>query len=228
MLLGTIINVVTVILGSIIGLTLRSKFPERIQVIIFQGLGLITIFLGVQMALQVENPLILIFSILIGGVIGELLHIERFLEGLGDRVKSRLKIKHSRFTEGLIGTFLLFCIGPMTIVGSLNSGLRNDHTLLLAKATLDGFTAIALSVTYGVGVLFSAIPLFLFQSFLTLSAGYTRGIFSDVVINQLTAVGGILVLGIGLGLLEIKKVKVANFLPALIVVILLTYLLSGR
>lgn len=221
MLLGTLLNVAAVIIGSLLGLFLRDRFPENIQKIVVQGLGLTSIFLGLQMALKATDVLLLIFSVLIGAIIGELLHLELRLEGVGDLVKRRLKIKTTGFTEGLLTAFLLFCVGPMTIIGTINEGLRGDHTLLFTKSLLDGFAAIALAASYGVGVLFSAAPLFLFQAILTVLASFTSGFFSDAIIAQLSGVGGVMVLGLGLKMLGIAKIPVANFLPSLVVAVLL-------
>jgi hypothetical protein len=219
---GTLVNVLTVIVGSTIGLLLRKNFPKNIQAIIFECVGLATLVLGMQMALQVENFLILIFSLILGGILGELIHLQTWMEGWGDILKAKIKAKDARFTEGLITAFLIFCVGSMTIMGALNEGLSGDRELLLIKSILDGFTSIALASVYGLGVLFSIVPLFLLQAGLTLLAVPLQGVLSTVIINQLTAVGGTLILGIGLSLLELKRVKTVNMLPALVVVVALT------
>lgn len=220
--IGTIVNTIAVIFGSLLGLLLHKNLPEKIKAIVFQGIGLCTLVIGMQMALKVENLLVLIFSVLIGGVIGEAIKLDLSFENLSDFLKNRIKSKNEKFTEGLITSFLIFCIGSMTIIGAINEGIKGDRTLLFTKSILDGFTSIALASTYGVGVLFSAVPLFIFQSSLTMLAVQFQNFFSTTIINQLTATGGVLILGIGLNLLDIKKIKVTNLLPALIVVILLT------
>ena len=219
---GSLVNALTVILGSTIGLLLRKKFPENIKAIIFEGVGLGTLVLGMKMAFQVEDFLIFIFSLIFGGIVGELIHLETRMERMGDGLKARLKTQDARFTEGLITAFLIFCVGSMTFVGAINEGLNGDRTLILTKAILDGFTSIALASVYGLGVLLSALPLFIIQASLTLLAAQFQGFFSDLIINQLTAVGGALILGIGLNLLGIKKIKTSNLLPGLLVVIVLT------
>lgn len=221
---GTLINVATVLLGSTLGLLLRRRFPQAIQTIIFQSVGLATLVLGVQMALEGENFLVLIFSLIIGGIVGELLHLDVWVESLATTLKDKIHIGEATFVEGLITAFLLFCVGSMTIVGALNEGLNADRTLLLTKSLLDGFTSIALASVYGVGVLFAVVPLFLVQGGLTLLAGQFQGLFSPLLINGLTAVGGVLILGIGLTLLELKAVKTTNLLPSLVVVVILTLL----
>ena len=222
--IGTLINMGAVFVGSMIGLALGSKLPEKIRLIVFQGLGLVTLLIGMQMALKVINPLILIFSVLIGGIIGESLDIENWLRRVGEFLKKRVHSQNTHFTEGLITAFLIFCVGSMTIVGSLNEGVTGDRSLLLTKSVLDGFTSIALASTYGVGVAFSVIPMLVFQGGLTLFGAQFQTFFTKVLIDQLTATGGILILGIGLNLLDVKKIKVSNLLPALVVAIFLTLL----
>lgn len=176
------------------------------------------------MALRVDNLLILIFSILIGGILGELFHLETRINNLSDRLKTRLGSKETGFTEGLVTAFLIFCIGSMTIVGALNEGLTGDRSLLLTKSVLDGFTSIALASTFGIGVLFSIVPMLFFQGVLTVFAGLFSSFFSETLMNQLTATGGVLILGIGFNLLEIKQIKVVNLLPSLLVICILTLL----
>ncbi|MGC9521662.1 MAG: DUF554 domain-containing protein [Anaerolineae bacterium] len=221
--LGSIVNAITVIVGSTIGLVVSQRLPERIKGIIFQAVGLATLVLAMQMALQVEGDfLVLIFSLIFGGVLGELLKLDTRLEGWGDALKARIQVKNERFTEGLVTAFLIFCVGSMTFVGALNEGLSGDRALIYSKAILDGFTSIVLASVYGVGVLFSVAPLFLVQAGLTLVAAQFQTLFPDILIRQLTAVGGALILGIGLNLLEIKAIKTVNLLPALAVVIILT------
>lgn len=222
---GTFINIAAVLIGGTLGLLLRKSFPQNIKTIVFQGLGLCTLLIGMQMALQVKDPLILIFSILIGGILGELVRLDKRVETLSDALKSKLKFKDQGFTEGLVTAFLIFCIGSMTIVGALNEGISGDKSLLLTKSMLDGFTSIALASTFGVGVLFSVIPMLVFQGGITVFAGLFQNLFSDILLAQLTATGGVLILGIGINLLEIKTIKVINLLPSLLVVLILTSLL---
>lgn len=222
---GSIVNATTVIVGSTIGMLIRKSLPERIKAIIFQAVGLATLVLAMSMALQPEaNFLLLIFSLIFGGIIGEVTKLDERLDAFGDSLKDRIKIKNERFTEGLVTAFLIFCVGSMTFVGALNEGLSGDRTLILSKSILDGFTSIVLASVYGVGVLFSALPLFLVQASLTLLAAQFQTLFPEMLIIQLTAVGGALIFGIGLNLLEIKQIKTVNLLPSLLVVVLLTFL----
>lgn len=224
MLLGTLANAAAIIVGSLIGLLLHRRFPKNIQTIVFQSLGLGAILIGLQMAWHVEAILPVIFSLLIGGVIGEWLRLDDRLENLGNRIKAKVQAKDGRFTEGFVSASLLFCVGAMAVVGSLEAGLRHNHSILFTKALLDGVAAIALSVTYGVGVAFSALPIVLYQGGLTLFASKLQSIASPLMLNQLSGVGGLMIVGIGLGLLDIKKIRLANLMPALLVIIILTLL----
>lgn len=223
--IGTFINVISVLLGTVVGLLLQRNFPPKIKAIVFQGLGLCTVVIGLQMALKTDNPLLLIFSVLMGGILGEGLNLSKRLDQASEGLKQRVG-GNSNFTQGLVTAFLIFCVGSMSIVGSLNEGISGDRSLLLTKSVLDGFTAIALASTYGIGVLFSIIPMLLFQGSLTIFAVNFKDFFTPVLLTQLTATGGILILGIGLTLLEIKKIPVLNLLPSLLVAIILTILFS--
>lgn len=220
--IGTFINVVAVLIGGALGLALNKSLPTRIQQLVFQSLGLCTLLISVQMALQVKDPLVLIFSILIGGILGELFRLDERIELVSNILKKKIGSQDEKFTQGAVTAFLIFCIGSMTIVGALTEGLSGDRSLLLTKAVLDGFTAIALASTYGLGVLLSVIPMLLFQGGLTLFASQFGGLFSQTLLLQLTATGGILILGISLNLLELTKIKVVNLLPALLIAVLLT------
>jgi hypothetical protein len=219
--IGTFVNIATVIVGSGIGLFIREKLPEKYKKIIFQGIGLFTIALGLSMVLPIPNPLIIIFSVLIGGLIGVFLNIEERLDNLSTVIKKKLKLKDSQFNEGLITAFLIFCIGSMTILGAINEGIKGDNSLLITKSVLDGFTSIALSSTFGIGVMFSAIPMLIFQGGLTVLASFLGDFFTESLIQYMACTGGILIVGIGINLLEIKKISVLNLLPSLVIVVIL-------
>jgi len=221
---GTYVNTVAVIIGSLIGVALHRELPERIKKIIFQGIGLVTLFIGVQMALKTSNLAVLFFSILIGAVAGETVDVEKHLERFGNLLKTKFKSEDERFIDGLVTAFLIFCVGSMTIIGAIEDGLNGDPSILIAKSILDGFTSMSLASVFGIGVLFSAIPLFTFQGAITLLAVYSRTFFTETLINELSAVGGILLLGLGIKILEIKEIKVANLLPSLFFVLVLVYL----
>jgi uncharacterized membrane protein YqgA involved in biofilm formation len=223
-MLGTYVNVVAVIIGSIIGVLLHQRFPESIRKIGFQAIGLCVLFLGIIMALKTENFLILIFSMLIGAIIGELMHLDRRIDQFGEFLKARIGSTNDQFSEGLVTAFLIFCIGAMTIIGSIEDGLNNDPSILFAKSLMDGCASIALASTFGIGVLFSAIPLFIFQGGITLLAASSKAFFTEVLITELSAVGGVILMGLSIQLLDLKEIKVVNLLPALIVVIVLVRL----
>ena len=227
---GTFVNVAAILAGSALGLMLRRGLPERIRGIVFQAIGLTTLVLGMQMALGVdsaEHMLQLVFAMLLGGITGEALSLEARLERFSEWLKVRVGIKgEARFTEGLVTAFLIYCIGAMTFVGALNEGLTGDRGLLLIKSVLDGFMSIALASTFGVGVAFSVVPLLIFQVAITLLGVSLGGVFTDPVINQLSAVGGVLILGIGVNLLGLTKLRLINLLPALAYAVIFTLLLG--
>jgi len=220
---GTIVNVIAIFLGCSVGFILKSKFPEKIGKIIMQSLGLASLLIGAQMALKTNNILLVIFSLVIGGVIGEIIGIEEGLEIFGERVKLKFKSNDSseRFVEGFVTASLLYCVGSMAIMGALKEGLSGNPDILYTKSLMDGVTSLAFTAAMGIGVLFSVIPVFLYQGGITLLARLIKDFLSPEIINEMTAVGGILILGIGFGLLEIRKIKIGNLLPAILVVALL-------
>ncbi len=222
MFVGTIVNVLTILVGSIIGIIFKKSIPERITKIIFDSLGLCTIVISLGMILKAENMILIIFSILLGALTGEILKIQEFFDSLGEKLKNFIKSKDESFTEGFVGAFLIFCIGAMTITGCFDEGIRGNSTILITKAILDGFCSIALASTLGIGVAFSIIPLFIFQVSLTLLSRWIEPLLNSFIINQVIATGGILVLAIGFNLLNIKKIKVSNLLPALVYIIILS------
>ena len=224
--IGSLVNAAAIIAGALLGCWLQARFSERIRTVVFQGLGLCTLLIGIQMALKVENILILIFAVLLGEITGELLRLDSLLERLGNRLKKLVGSGNAKFTEGLVTATLIYCIGAMAIVGSLEEGISGDATVLYTKSILDGFASIALAATYGSGVLFSFIPVFLYQGAITIGAGYLQHYFSDVMIAQLTATGGLLILGIGINLLELAEIRLANLLPALLYAVALTALFA--
>jgi len=223
-MLGTLINVGTILLGSAIGLVLHQRLPDKITKIVFQGIGLFTLFLGFTMAAKTSNYLIMIFSIVLGAIIGQLLSIDTALDKFSNRLKTKIGSKNDKFSEGLMTAFLLFCMGSMTILGAFEEGLGNPPNLLYAKSMLDGFSSIALSAGLGIGVIFSTIPLLIYQGGLTLFAGWLGEFFSEVVINEMSAVGGLMLIGLGINILEIKTIKVINMLPGLLVAVILATL----
>jgi uncharacterized protein len=222
-MLGTLINAGTVIVGSSIGLLIHSRLPRRITTIVFQGIGLFTLFLGITMAMKTGNFLVMIFSIVLGGIIGEVLDVDGRMTKMSEYLKKKIRLKSERFAEGLVTAFLVFCMGSMSILGPIEEGLGKPPNVLLAKSVLDAFSSMALSASLGVGVLFSVIPLVIYQGSITLFAGYVQGFFTNALINELTAVGGLLLIGLGINILEIKSLKILNMLPSLLIVVILAY-----
>lgn len=223
---GTWINVITILVGTAIGLGLRGRLPVRMQQIITQGVGLITLLIGMQMAASlttvkgglIDGIILGLLAIVIGGLLGEWWQLEAKLETIGDWLKSRFKGKGS-FTEGFVAASLLFCVGPLTLIGSINNGLIGDNTLLTLKASMDGLAAIALTSSFGVGVGFSTLIVIVYQGGVSLAAGLLAQALPDPATNPhvslITGVGGVMILGLGLNLLNIAHIRVASFLPAL-------------
>jgi uncharacterized membrane protein YqgA involved in biofilm formation len=220
-MIGTLVNTLTVIIGSLVGLILHHRLPEKLSRIAFQAIGIFTLYLGFAMALKTRQVLIMIFAIVSGAIFGELIALEYHLNRFGELLKSRMKIGASRFTEGMVTAFLIYCMGSMTVLGAIEEGMGKTPNLYFAKSILDGFASIALAAGLGIGVIFAALPLFLYQAGLTLLARLLKTFLNDAITNELTAVGGLILIGLGINLLEIKKLKVLNLLPALLVVIIL-------
>lgn len=216
--IATLINTLTVLVGGAVGLSLSHVFSAEIKDIVFQALGLGTFLIGIKMSLKVPDGYMLsiIFSLILGGIVGELLGVDVILEGLGGKLQSMVGIHSGGFTEGLITAFLLFCVGSMTIIGSIEEGLTGNRELLLIKSTLDGFAATALAASYGVGVLFSALPLLLFQGSIFYLARVLKPFFDDTLLDVITSVGGLLILGISINMLQLGKINLENLLPALL------------
>lgn len=225
-MIGTIVNTVAVVLGSCLGMVLNKNISSRFQTILFQTIGLITIALGITMLRDMENFILIILSIVLGVFVGTWCRIEENIERLGDFLKQKLTIKNSKFSEGIITAFLLFCVGSMTILGAIQEGIGESSDLLFTKSILDFFSSIILASTFGIGILFSALPLFVFQALLTLLAMWIAPFFSPEVIGGLSAVGGVMLIGLGINMLDIKKIPVANMLPALVFVCVLIKLLE--
>lgn len=220
--IGTFVNAAAVIAGGTLGTLVKNALPERFRGILFQGLGLCTLSLGVLMVTKMRNPIVVIASVLIGGLAGEFFKLEENFDRGGDALKRALKIGDERFTEGIVTAFLVFCVGSMTILGAIDEGIRGDRTLYFTKSLLDGFCSIALAATWGVGVVFSAIPLLIYQGGLTVLASQAAPFFTETMTAQLTATGGVLVLGIGINLLGLTKIRTSSLLPALLAVVGLT------
>jgi len=225
MLLGTIFNVAAIVAGTFVGLMLNRRMPERINLIAMQGLGLVTALIGAKMMIATQNVLIVLVSTVIGGVLGELLQIEERLERFGARVEARFSKERGTFAKAFVTSTLLYCIGPMAIVGALQDGLRGDISVLLTKSGLDGIASVAFASTLGVGVLFSTLPVAAYQGGITIGAAMLQSYLSMSMVNEMTAIGGLLIIGIALNILQVAKIKVADFLPAILVAAILSGLI---
>jgi len=225
---GTFINTLTVVLGGSLGSLLGERLPPRVREIVVQGIGLVVLAVGMDMALSSNNFLLVLGSILVGGILGEWWQLQRRLDDAGRWLESKAErfpfLTRGEFTKGFVMASLVFCAGPMTVLGSIQDGLSGDYTLLAIKSVLDGFSSLAFAAAMGMGVTFAAITVLVVQGTLTLGASLFEGLLTEAMITELTATGGVVMLGIGLLMLEVKRIKVANFLPALVVAPLLVAL----
>ena len=221
-MVGTLINVAAVLLGGGLGTCLGHRLPERVRETVLHGLGLVTLIVGIHLTMETQNILIVMGSILVGGILGEWWRIDAALERGSDWLRDRvagLTPEHSQadFTRGFATASLVFCVGPMTILGAMQDGLTGDYSLLAIKSMLDGFASLAFASTLGLGVVFSVLTILIYQGGICLLAGVAQNVLSDAMIGEMSATGGVLIVGIGLLLLDLNKVRVANLLPALIV-----------
>lgn len=220
-LLGTLVNAFSIIIGGILGLAL-PKLSQGVRTTVMQGLGLAVSIQGVMMAVKTNNLLIVIGSLVLGGLAGELLQVEGALDRLGHRLEKTVGSKaRGKVGAAFVTTTLIYCVGAMAILGSIDSGIRHNHDMLFTKSMLDGFSAVIFASTLGVGVLFSSLPVLIYQGAIALSATLITSFIStemlDAITAEITSVGGILIIGIGLNILEIKKINVANLLPSVVV-----------
>ena len=229
--MGTLVNMAAIIAGAAIGIIIRGRLQQRFQDTIMKALGLAVMFIGIsgalqgmfrveQDGLQTENIMLMVVSLAIGAFIGELIDIEARLDSLGERIKKALKVKGDKgkdFVEGFVNSSLLFCVGAMAIIGSLNDGLTGDATTLYAKGFIDGTVAIFFSSTLGLGVFFSIIPLGIYQGGITLSAKYIEPFLNERLISNISFIGSVLIFGIGINMIFGKRIKCGNLLPAVLV-----------
>lgn len=228
-MIGVIVNTATVILGSLLGLLLKKGIPEKISKATMIAIGLCTLYIGIDGALEGSNAIILIVSMVLGTIIGTWIDLDDKINKLGAFVETKMKKPGgtASVAEGFVTASLLFCVGAMTIVGSLNAGLSGDNTLLFTKSILDLISSCMLATTLGIGVLFAAIFVFCFQGALVLCAGLLQNVLTDsAIIAEITCAGSVMIIGLGLNLLGISKFKIANFLPAIIFVPLVYYLVQ--
>ena len=216
-MLGTIVNTLAIIAGSLLGIVFRGGIPNKYQVTIMQALSLAIILIGLKMAFKTDAILLVIFSLVIGSILGEFLKIEGRLENLGKRLETKFAKAGNGIAKGFVVASLVYCVGSMAIVGSMESGLTGNHQTLFAKSALDGLSSIIFASTFGIGVLFSSISVFVYQGILTLTSTLMKPFLITPVIDQMSGVGGLLIMAIGFNLLEIQKIKVGNMLPAIFI-----------
>jgi len=223
-MIGTIVNVGAVLAGSTVGVLFRGRFPEKIQNTVIHGISLAVLLIGFQMAFSIEKSediLLVIFSLVIGAVIGELLEVEDRLNNFGQSLKDRIGGSDDLFVQGFVQASLIYCVGAMAIMGSIQDGLNGDPSILFTKSLLDGTTAIAFAASTGIGVAFSVIPIFIYQGSITILASWAETILTQDMIRIMTSTGGLLIAAIGFNMLGKTKIKTGNLLPALAVAVVL-------
>ncbi|WP_195939117.1 DUF554 domain-containing protein [Romboutsia sp. 1001713B170131_170501_G6] len=217
-MIGTIVNSISIVLGCIIGIIVKGRLSEKINNTVMNGLALCVIYIGIEGSFKGENTLLTIVCIALGALLGEIIDIDKWLNKLGDYLEVKFNKGKEKeavsISEGFVSASLLFCVGAMAIVGSLQSGLSGNHETLFAKSILDGVSAIIFTSTLGIGVLFSAVSVFLYQGIITILSSNLSGILSTPVINSMTAIGSLLIIGLGLNMLKVTNIKVANLLIA--------------
>jgi len=228
---GTIINVIAILIGSAVGILFGSRLSENLKNTVIAGMGLFTSAVGMQMFLKTENALIVLGALIFGAILGEWWGVEDGLQNLGVWLEKRLSGSSdggsSRFVRGFLTASVLYCTGPMAVLGSISDGLKGDYLTLSIKSVLDGFISIAFASTLGIGVAFAALPVLIYQGSISLLAAQLNAIVTTSMMNEMTATGGVLLIGIGISsLLELKKIRVGNFLPALVIAPMIVYVLS--
>lgn len=214
-MIGNIANALAIIAGGIVGLLLRGGIPERYRETLMQAVGLCVVLIGISSSLKSNAVMTVIMSLVAGSVIGELIRIEARLETFGKLIEKRIASNNSDFSKGFVQASLIFCVGSMAIVGSIESGLTGNHQTLFAKSVLDGVTTIVLTSISGAGVIMSSVSVFLYQSLITLLASVIKPYMTTEVINQMSSVGGLLIIAIGLNMLEVGRIRAGNMLPSI-------------
>lgn len=216
-MLGTVVNAIAIIIGGLIGTFIRNGLKENYKKTLMNGVGLTVIIIGIMGAIKSENMILIIISIVLGSIIGEAIGIEKKLDSMGNSLEEKLGQGNSNLSKGFVTASLVYCVGAMAIVGSLESGLLGNHDTLFAKSVLDGISSIIFASTLGIGVVFSSIPVFIYQGIIILLASSLRNLLTPDVILEMSAVGGILIMGIGINILEIKKIEVGNMSPSIFI-----------
>ena len=215
-MLGTLVNAVAIIVGSLTGYFFKNFIPDRFSDSIMKSISLAIVLIGVKMALTTENIILVICSMVIGTLLGEIVDIESKLEGAGDMLQKKIS-SDSNLSQGFVTSSLMYCVGSMAIIGAIEGGLLGKHDVLFAKSFLDGIISIALTASLGIGVIFSSVAVFLYQGSIVLLAGSLKDVLTDIVINEMTAVGGLLIMGLGINVFIRDRLKVGNMLPALFI-----------
>lgn len=223
-MLGVLVNVAAVVIGSLLGLVFKKGIPEKVASVVMSGVGLCVVFIGISGALEGENTLVLVVSVALGALVGSLCRIDDGLTKLGDWVTARARRggKLGNVGEAFVSGTLLFCVGAMTVVGSLEAGISGDNTTLYVKSLLDLISSMILSVTMGVGVIFAALAVLVIQGGLVLLSGVLEPVLTQTAINEMTCAGSVIIMGLGFNMLGFSKIKVANLLPAIVFAPLLT------
>ena len=216
-MIAQVVNAAAIVIGALLGNRLRGGISERFRSILMQAMALAVMLIGITGAVKTTDALIVVVSLAIGALVGEGINIEKRLEQAGDALKSRVKGAEASFTQGFVSASLIFCVGAMAIVGSLDAGLRGEYSTILTKSLIDGITAAMLASTLGIGVIFSAVAVFVYQGAITLLAGLLQPLLTDAIITEMSAVGGLLIFAIGMNMQGITKVRVGNLLPAIFV-----------
>ncbi|HAS91197.1 MAG: DUF554 domain-containing protein [Bacillota bacterium] len=219
-MIGTIANALAIIVGGIIGLLFKNIIPEKISEALLKAIGLAVIGIGINLMLSGENFTLLIISMVIGTIIGEGIDIEKKLDKIGAFIESKMKNKESNVALGFVACTLVYCVGSMAIVGSIQSGLTGNHEILFSKAVLDGITAVTFAATMGVGVVFSGISVLVYQGTITMLASIMQSLLNPVVVSEMTAIGGVIIMGIGLNFLISNRMRVGNMLPSIFIPII--------
>ncbi|WP_040211425.1 DUF554 domain-containing protein [Clostridium polynesiense] len=223
---GTLVNCFAILIGGFIGLLIKGGIPEKINKTVMQAVGLAVIIIGISGSLKGSNMLLTIVSLALGALVGEFIDIENALSKFSVSIENKFKkIGKGDFSQGFVSATLLFCVGAMAIVGSLDSGLKGNHEILYTKSVLDGISSIVFASSLGVGVLFSSLAVLMYQGTITLSASLIKNILTPSLINEISVVGSILILALGLNILGITKIKVANMLPAIFIPMLYFFLI---
>ncbi len=220
-LTGSIVNAVAIFVGAIIGTLIKKGIPDRVNKTILQGLALAVVVTGIMEGIKTQNLIVVFVSLVLGGIIVEVIDIEKRLNGLGDYFNEKFKDGGGNISQAFVTSSLLFCVGAMAIMGALQSGLQNDHTTLFAKSLLDFVVSIIFGSTMGIGVILSGVAVFIYQGAITLLAVFVRSLLADPVIREMSSIGGILIIGIAFNMLGMTKLRLGNLLPAVLIPIII-------